>query len=164
MILKRIGVFETNSSSCHSMALVGRLKKRTPKDATITDLYGELGYTPMFDNVMWTVKFENYCYIAQQLCNSQDKLWYLLTNIYSEYSYTSVFEDDFYKKIKQWLSNIGITLKEPEYEEYNDYVCEVLSQSVVSESMFDKPEDLYEYLFDNDLIIDIRSYEVNADY
>ena len=25
-------------------------------------------------------------------------------------------------------------------------------------------QDLYEYLFDNDLIIDIRSIEVNADY
>lgn len=50
MILQRIGVFETNSSSCHSIALVDKLKKRTPKYSTITDLYGELGYTPMFDN------------------------------------------------------------------------------------------------------------------
>ena len=60
MILKRTGVFETNSSSCHSMAIVGRLQKKTPMDATITDIYGELGYTPMFDNVVWTVKFEDY--------------------------------------------------------------------------------------------------------
>ena len=50
MILIRTGVFETNSSSCHSMAIVGRLQKKTPKDATITDIYGELGYTPMFDD------------------------------------------------------------------------------------------------------------------
>lgn len=60
MILKRVGVFETNSSSCQSMAIVGRLQKKTPKDATITDIYGELGYTPMFDNVVWNVKFEDY--------------------------------------------------------------------------------------------------------
>nr|DAS07057.1 MAG TPA: Cytochrome b [Caudoviricetes sp.] len=50
MILKRVGVFETNSSSCHSMAYVGRLQKKTPRNATITDIYGELGYTPMFDD------------------------------------------------------------------------------------------------------------------
>ena len=82
MILKRVGVFETNSSSCHSMAIVGRLQKKTPRDATITDIYGELGYTPMFDNVVWTVKFDNYLWIEQQLCNSQDKLWFLLTDVY----------------------------------------------------------------------------------
>ena len=28
MKLKRVGVFETNSSSCHSMAIVGRLQKK----------------------------------------------------------------------------------------------------------------------------------------
>lgn len=52
MILIRTGIFETNSSSCHSMAIVGRLQKKTPRDATITDIYGELGYTPMFDDVV----------------------------------------------------------------------------------------------------------------
>lgn len=164
MILKRIGVFETNSSSCHSMAYVARLQKKTPRDATITDIYGELGYTPMFDNVVWTVKFDNYLWIEQQLCNSQDKLWFLLSYIYSEYNFDSIFVDDFYKKVKRWLSDIGITLKEPDYSEYDDYVDEVLSQSIFKQEMFQRPEDLYEYLFDDDLIIDIRSIEVNADY
>lgn len=164
MILKRVGVFETNSSSCHSMAIVGRLQKKTPRDATITDIYGELGYTPMFDNVVWTVKFDNYLWIEQQLCNSQDKLWFLLSYIYSEYNFDSIFVDEFYKKIKRWLSDIGITLKEPDYSEYDDYVDEVLSQSIFKQEMFQTPKDLYKYLFDDDLIIDIRSIEVNADY
>nr|DAX17916.1 MAG TPA: hypothetical protein [Caudoviricetes sp.] len=164
MIIKRVGVFETNSSSCHSMAIVGRLQKKTPRDATITDIYGELGYTPMFDNVVWTVKFDNYLWIEQQLCNSQDKLWFLLSYIYSEYNFDSIFVDEFYKKVKRWLSDIGITLKEPDYSEYEDYVDEVLSQSIFKQEMFQTPKDLYEYLFDDDLIIDIRSIEVNADY
>lgn len=164
MILKRVGVFETNSSSCHSMAIVGRLQKKTPRDATITDIYGELGYTPMFDNVVWNVKFDNYLWIEQQLCNSQDKLWFLLSYIYSEYNFDSIFVDEFYKKVKRWLSDIGITLKEPDYSEYEDYVDEVLSQSIFKQEMFQTPKDLYKYLFDDDLIIDIRSIEVNADY
>ena len=164
MILKRVGVFETNSSSCHSMAIVGRLQKKTPRDATITDIYGELGYTPMFDNVVWNVKFEDYLWKQQQLCNSQEKLWFLLSYIYSEYNFDSIFVDEFYKKVKRWLSDIGITLKEPDYSEYDDYVDEVLSQSIFKQEMFQTPKDLYEYLFDDDLIIDIRSIEVNADY
>lgn len=164
MILQRTGVFETNSSSCHSMAIVGRLQKKTPRDATITDIYGELGYTPMFDNVVWNVKFEDYLWKQQQLCNSQEKLWFLLSYIYSEYNFDSIFVDDFYKKVKRWLSDIGITLKEPDYSEYDDYVDEVLSQSIFKQEMFQVPKDLYEYLFDDDLIIDIRSVEVNAEY
>lgn len=164
MILIRTGVFETNSSSCHSIAIVGRLQKKTPKDATITDIYGELGYTPMFDNVVWNVKFEDYLWKQQQLCNSQEKLWFLLSYIYSEYNFDSIFVDEFYKKVKRWLSDIGITLKEPDYSEYDDYVDEVLSQSIFKQEMFQTPKDLYEYLFDDDLIIDIRSIEVNAEY
>ena len=164
MILKRVGVFETNSSSCHSMAIVGRLQKKTPRDATITDIYGELRYTPMFDNVVWTVKFDNYLWKQQQLCNSQEKLWFLLSYIYSEYNFDSIFVDEFYLKVKHWLSDIGITLKEPDYSEYDDYVDEVLSQSIFKQEMFQAPKDLYKYLFDDDLIIDIRSIEVNAEY
>lgn len=163
MILIRAGVFETNSSSCHSMAIVGRLQKKTPRDATITDIYGELGYTPMFDNVVWNVKFDNYLWKQQQLCNSQEKLWFLLSYIYSEYNFDSIFVDEFYKKVKRWLSDIGITLKEPDYSEYEDYVDEVLSQNIFQEDMFQTPKDLYKYLFDDGLIVDICSIEVNTE-
>lgn len=163
MILQRIGVFETNSSSCHSMAIVGRLQKKTPKDATITDIYGELGYTPMFDNVVWTVRFHNYLRVKQQLYNSQDKLWFLLTDVYKECTFDIAFRDEFYLKVKQWLSDIGITLREPEYDILGDYVGEILSQSIFKQEMFQEPKDLYEYLFDNDLVIDICSCEVESE-
>ena len=163
MILIRTGVFETNSSSCHSMAIVGRLQKKTPRDATITDIYGELGYTPMFDNVVWTTRFYNYLKEEQQLCNSQDKLWFLLTDVYKECTFDIAFRDEFYLKVKRWLSDIGIELKEPEFDILGDYVGEIPSQHMVSEEMFQRPADLYEYLFDNDLVIDICSYEVESE-
>lgn len=163
MIIKRVGVFETNSSSCHSMAIVGRLQKKTPMDTTITELYGELGYTPMFDNVVWTTRFHNYLKEEQQLCNSQDKLWFLLTDVYRECTLDIAFRDEFYLKVKRWLSDIGIELKEPEFDILGDYVGEIPSQHMVSEEMFQRPADLYEYLFDNDLVIDICSYEVESE-
>lgn len=163
MRLIRTGVFETNSSSSHSLALVGRLQKIMSKDATVTDLYGKLRYVPMFDNVVWNVKFCNYLNKAQQLRNSQEKLWFLLTSHYSEYDYVDVFVDEFYKKIKQWLYDIGIDLKEPDDYDDWDSVENVLSQSIVKNTMFQRPEDLYEYLFDNNLIIDIRSIEVDVE-
>ena len=164
MILIRTGVFETNSSSCHSMAIVGRLQKKTLRDATVTDIYGELGYTPMFDNVVWNVKFDNYLWREQELCNAEEKLWFLLSYVYNECDYDTVFADDFYIQVKRWLSDIGITLKEPEYNAYEDYIDEVLSQSIVNTKMFQRPADLYEYLFDDNLVIDICSIEVNAEY
>lgn len=67
------------------------------------------------------------------------------------------------KKVKYWLSDIGITLKEPDYSEYEDYVDEVLSQNIFQEDMFQTPKDLYKYLFDDGLIVDIRSIEVNTE-
>ena len=99
MILIRTGVFETNSSSCHSMAIVGRLQKKTPRDATVTDIYGELGHTPMFDNVVWNVKFDNYLWREQELCNAEEKLWFLLSYVYNECDYDTVFADDFYIQV-----------------------------------------------------------------
>ena len=60
MILKRVGVFETNSSSCHSMAYVAHLRLNKPKNQTITQQFGVLGFTPMFNDQSWEVHFEDY--------------------------------------------------------------------------------------------------------
>lgn len=156
MKLIRTGVFETNSSSCHSMAIVGRLQKKTPRDATITDMYGELGYTPMFDNVVWNVKFDNYLWIEQQLCNSQDKLWFLLTDVYKECTFDIAFRDEFYLKVKRWLSDIGITLKEPEYDILGDYV-DHQSYGIVKPSLFKSKKDLITYLFNDNIRVYIEN-------
>lgn len=164
MILIRTGVFETNSSSCHSMAYVARLQLNMPQETqTITQQFGVLGFTPMFNDQSWEVHFEDYVWKIQRLSTPYDKLCYLLTSLYSEWLIDEVFEDTFYLQIKEWLQDIGITLEEFEHDE-EDYIEKVSDQNVVEQNMFKTKEDLYKYLFDNNLVVDIRCCEVEAEY
>lgn len=164
MRLIRTGVFETNSSSCHSMAYVARLQWNNPQETlTITQQFGALGYTPMFEDQSWEVHFDNYVWTEQKLSTPYDKLCFLLTEIYSESLVDEVFADPFYLQVKQWLQDIGIALEEIGYDE-NDYVEDVPNNSVVKQDMFKTKEDLYKYLFDKNIVIDIRQYEVEAEY
>nr|DAV33540.1 MAG TPA: hypothetical protein [Caudoviricetes sp.] len=164
MILKRVGVFETNSSSCHSMAYVARLQLAKPSQTqTITQQFGVLGFTPMFNDQSWEVHFTDYVWKEQTLSTPQDKLWFLLMEIYSESLVDEVFGDPFYLHIKQWLSDIGIYLEEIGYDE-DDIVESVPTNGVVKQEMFETKEDLYKYLFDNNIVIDVRQYEVMAEY
>lgn len=164
MKLIRQGVFETNSSSCHSMVYVARLQLNTPQETqTITQQFGVLGFTPMFNDQSWEVHFEDYVRKEQRLSTPYDKLCYLLTSLYSEWLIGEVFEDTFYLQIKEWLQDIGITLEEFEYDE-EDYVEKVSDQGVVEQNMFKTKEDLYKYLFDNNLVVDIQYCEVEAEY
>lgn len=164
MILKRIGVFETNSSSCHSMAYVARLQLAKPSQTqTITQQFGVLGFTPMFNDQSWEVHFTDYVWKEQVLSTPQDKLWFLLMEIYSESLVDEVFGDPFYLHIKQWLSDIGIHLEEIGYD-IDDIVESVPTNGVVKQEMFESKEDLYKYLFDNNIVIDVRQYEVMAEY
>lgn len=163
MILQRIGVFETNSSSCHSMAYVAHLRLNESKNQTITQQFGVLGFTPMFNDQSWEVHFEDYTWKEQTLSTPQDKLWFLLMEIYSESLVDEVFGDPFYLHIKQWLSDIGIYLEEIGYDK-DDIVESVPTNGVVKQEMFETKEDLYKYLFDNNIVIDVRQYEVMAEY
>lgn len=164
MILKRVGVFETNSSSCHSMAYVARLQLAKPSQTqTITQQFGVLGFTPMFNDQSWEVHFIDYVWKEQALSTPQDKLWFLLMEIYSESLVDEVFGDPFYLHIKQWLSDIGIHLEEIGYD-IDDIVESVPTNGVVKQEMFEAKEDLYKYLFDNSIVIDVRQYEVMAEY
>lgn len=164
MILIRTGVFETNSSSCHSMAYVARLQLDKPVwTQTITEQFGTLGYTPMFEDQSWEVHFENYVWTEQTVRTPYEKLCFLLTEIYSESLVDEVFSDPFYLQVKQWLQDIGITLEEIGYDE-NDYVEDVPNDGVVKQEMFETKEDLYKYLFDNNIVIDIQCCEVEAEY
>lgn len=164
MKLIRTGVFETNSSSCHAMAYVARLQLGvTNKTSTITQQFGTLGFTPMFNDQSWEVHFKDYIWEEQSLLTPQDKLWFLLTEIYSESVIDEVFADPFYLQIKEWLQDIGIYLEEIGYDE-DDIVESVPTNGVVTQEMFKTKEDLYEYLFDDNVLIDIRQYEVMAEY
>ena len=83
--------------------------------------------------------------------------------VYSESLVDEVFGDPFYLQIKQWLHDIGIYLEEIGYDE-DDIVEEVPTNDVVKQDMFKTKEDLYKYLFDNNIVIDIRQYAVMAEY
>ena len=164
MKLIRAGVFETNSSSCHSMAYVARLQLAKPSQIqTITQQFGVLGFTPMFNDQSWEVHFTDYVWKEQALSTPQDKLWFLLMEIYSESLVDEVFGDPFYLHIKQWLQDIGIYLEEIGYD-IDDIVESVPTNGVVKQEMFESKEDLYKYLFDNNIVIDVRQYEVTAEY
>lgn len=164
MILKRVGVFETNSSSCHSMAYVARLQLARPQQTqTITQQFGTLGFTPMFNDQSWEVHFKDYTWKEQTLSTPQDKLWFLLMEIYSESLVDEVFGDPFYLHIKQWLQDIGIHLEEIGYD-IDDIVESVPTNGVVKQEMFETKEDLYKYLFDSNIVIDVSQYEVMAEY
>lgn len=163
MKLIRTGVFETNSSSCHSMAYVARLQLNKPKNQTITQQFGTLGFTPMFNDQSWEVHFVDYVWKEQTLSTPQDKLWFLLMEVYSESLVDEVFGDPFYLHIKQWLQDIGIHLEEIGYD-IEDIVESVPTNGVVKQEMFNTKEDLYKYLFDNNIVIDVRQYEVMAEY
>lgn len=164
MRLVRTGVFETNSSSSHSLAYVARLQLNKPKETqTITQQFGSLGFTPMFNDQSWEVVFKDYLRTKQTLSTPQDKLWFLLSEIYSNCYLPVVYHNDFYLQVKQWLQNIGIYLEEIGYDKY-DLVDDIPSNDVVTKDMFKTADDLYEYLFDNNIVIDIREYKVDAEY
>lgn len=163
MKLIRQGVFETNSSSCHAMAYVADLRLNKPQSQTITQQFGALGFIPMFNDQSWEVHFIDYVWKEQTLSTPQDKLWFLLMEIYSESLVDEVFGDPFYLQIKQWLQDIGIYLEEIGYDE-DDIVETVPTNGVVKQEMFKTKEDLYKYLFDNNIVIDVRQYAVMAEY
>ena len=163
MRLIRTGVFETNSSSCHSMAYVARLQLDRPMAQTITQQFGFLGFTPMFADHVLEAQFQDYVWKERKLSTMEEKLCFLLTNIYSEMLLDEVFADEFYLQVKQWLQDIGITLQEPEYD-LDDYIENVSDQGVVEQEMFKTADDLYKYLFDNNIVINIQHLEVEAEY
>lgn len=117
----------------------------------------------MFNDQSWEVHFKNYMWKEQKLSSPQDKLWFLLMEVYSEILLDEVFADEFYLHVKQWLQDIGIYLEEIGYDE-NDHIENIPTNGIVKQEMFKTPQDLYKYLFDNNLIIDIRQYEVEAEY
>ena len=143
---------------------VARLQLNTPQETqTITQQFGVLGFTPMFNDQSWEVHFEDYVWKEQGLSTPQDKLWFLLTEIYNESLVDEVFGDPFYLHIKQWLSDIGIYLEEIGFD-IDDIVETVPTNGVVKQEMFKTKEDLYKYLFDNNIVIDVRQYDVMAEY
>lgn len=165
MKLIRNGVFETNSSSAHSLAYTNKvLRDYEYKTNTyecmqdsrfrLTEMpeeYREYRYMPLY--------FDDYGWSGKRLTSPANKLSYLLTSVYQYKTWGEMYNDEFFKKIVQWLTEMGIDL-EYEYpgdEERIDGGVDHQSYDVVCKQMFSTKEDLLTYLFNDAITVYIEN-------
>lgn len=166
MRLVRNGVFETNSSSAHSLAYKNTVLRdydyKPSKDLclSIKELrltkkpkeYEMYSYMPLY--------FDEYGWGYDVLRSPAEKLSYLMSSVYQYKTWGVIKEDPFFKQVIQWLSELGIKVNLPEeYGESSEVDAHVDHQSwnVVTKDMFQTKEDLLTYLFNNDIVIYIEN-------
>lgn len=166
MILIRAGVFETNSSSAHSLAYkntVLRDYNYKPKDDlcfAIKELhltkkpkeYEMYSYMPLY--------FDEYGWGFDVLSSPAEKLSYLMSSVYQYKTWGVIKEDPFFKQVIQWLNELDIVVNLPEqYCDSSEVDAEINHQSydVVTKDMFKTKYDLLTYLFNNDIVIHIEN-------
>nr|DAM37921.1 MAG TPA: hypothetical protein [Caudoviricetes sp.] len=166
MKLIRTGVFETNSSSAHSLAYkntVLRDYNYKPKDDlcfAIKELhltkkpkeYEMYSYMPLY--------FDEYGWGFDVLSSPAEKLSYLMSSVYQYKTWGVIKEDPFFKQVIQWLNELEIIVNLPEeYGDSSEVDAEINHQSydVVTQDMFKTKYDLLTYLFNNDIVIHIEN-------
>ena len=166
MRLVRNGVYETNSSSAHSLAYKNTVLRdydyKPSKDLclSIKELrltkkpkeYEMYSYMPLY--------FDGYGWGFDVLHSPAEKLSYLMSSVYQYKTWGVIKEDSFFKQVIQWLSELDIVVNLPEeYGESSEVDGYVDHQSlnVVTKDMFQTKEDLLTYLFNNDIVIYIEN-------
>ena len=166
MKLIRNGVFETNSSSAHSLAYkntVLRDYNYKPKDDlcfAIKELhitkkpkeYEMYSYMPLY--------FDEYGWGFDVLSSPAEKLSYLMSSVYQYKTWGVIKEDPFFKQVIKWLNELDIIVNLPEeYGDSSEVDAEINHQSydVVTKDMFKTKYDLLTYLFNNDIVIHIEN-------
>lgn len=166
MKLIRNGVFETNSSSAHSLAYkntVLRDYNYKPKNDlcfTVKELYltkkpkeyEMYSYMPLY--------FDEYGWGFDVLSSPAEKLSYLMSSVYQYKTWGVIKEDPFFKQVIQWLNELDIVVNFPEqYGDSSEVDAEINHQSydVVTKDMFKTKYDLLTYLFNNDIVIHIEN-------
>lgn len=166
MKLIRNRVFETNSSSAHSLAYkntVLRDYNYKPKDDlcfAIKELhltkkpkeYEMYSYMPLY--------FDEYGWGFDVLSSPAEKLSYLMSSVYQYKTWGVIKEDPFFKQVIQWLNELEIIVNLPEeYGDSSEVNAEINHQSydVVTKDMFKTKYDLLTYLFNNDIVIHIEN-------
>lgn len=166
MKLIRNRVFETNSSSAHSLAYkntVLRDYNYKPKDDlcfAIKELhltkkpkeYEMYSYMPLY--------FDEYGWGFDVLSSPAEKLSYLMSSVYQYKTWGVIKEDPFFKQVIQWLNELDIVVNLPEeYGDSSEVDAEINHQSydVVTKDMFKTKYDLLTYLFNNDIVIHIEN-------
>ena len=166
MRLVRNGVFETNSSSAHSLAYKNTVLRDydykpsedlclSIKELRLTEKpkeYEMYSYMPLY--------FDEYGWGYDVLRSPAEKLSYLMSSVYQYKTWGVIKEDPFFKQVIQWLSELDIVVELPEeYGESSEVDAYVDHQSwnVVTKDMFQTKEDLLTYLFNNDIVIYIEN-------
>ena len=83
-----------------------------------------------------------------------------MSSVYQYKTWGVIKEDQFFKQVIQWLSELDIVVELPEeYGESSEVDAYVDHQSwnVVTKDMFQTKEDLLTYLFNNDIVIYIEN-------
>lgn len=166
MRLVRNGVFETNSSSAHSLTYKNTVLRDydykpkedlcfATKELHLTKKpkeYEMYSYMPLY--------FGEYGWGFDVLSSPAEKLSYLMSSVYQYKTWGVIKEDQFFKQVIQWLSELDIVVELPEeYGESSEVDAYVDHQSwnVVTKDMFQTKEDLLTYLFNSDIVIHIEN-------
>ena len=163
MKLIRKGVFETNSSSAHSLAyntskIVRGNDWNTPDATDFSDPLYHLEEIPQkYKDYSLYEELGEYGWFGCDLTTPQEKFSYLLTGLGEDIP--SVREHSFYTQIKQWLDDLDVCLDENEYEGsygWEGYI-DHQSEYIVNPDLFKTKEDFITYLFNDDLVIYIEN-------
>lgn len=166
MKLIRNGVFETNSSSAHSLAYKNEVLRDynfkphndlclAVKDWRLTKKpkeYEMYSYMPLY--------FDEYGWGFDVLSSPAEKLSYLMSSVYQYKTWGVIKEDPFFKQVIKWLNELDIVVNLPEqYGDSSEVDAEINHQSydVVTKDMFKTKYDLLTYLFNNDIVIHIEN-------
>ena len=171
MILIRDGVFETNSSSAHSLAYKNEVLRdyrcKTNGIPYFSDKRFHLIEKP-YDYRLYSfmpLYFDEYGWEFKVLSSPAQKLSYLMSSVYQYKTWGVIKEDPFFKQVIQWLNELGVVVELP--DEYGDSstvdaFVDHQSWGVIDKSMFQTKEDLLTYLFNDDIVIHTENDNSNA--
>lgn len=163
MKLIRNGVFETNSSSAHSLSYKTSKVVRgggwglPPDESDFSNPLYCLKEIPVkYKDYPLYEELGEYGWYDDDLTTPQEKFSYLLTGLGEDID--SVREHPFYKQLEEWLDMLGIRFVKAEdcYSSDDGYI-DHQSEYIINPSLFKTKQDLITYLFNDDLIIHIEN-------
>ena len=162
MQLVRNNVFETNSSSAHSLAfgtskIIRGAGWGIPEDETdfSNPLYHLYEIPSCYQGYKLYEWLWEYGWGYDVLSTPQEKFSYLITGIYQRNDGVDINKSMFYTEIKHWLTELGIDVIESRADE--DGYIDHESTWLVNPSLFKTKEDLITYLFNDNIVIYIEN-------
>ena len=160
MKLIRTGVFETNSSSAHSLAygtskiIRGADWGMPPDETDFNNPMYRLDEVPdQYKGYTFYEWLGEYGWNGKTLYSPQQKFSYLLTSIAD--TTKELHKATEYYVLKEMMDNIGLNIK-PSDEDEEGYI-DHQSYGVVDMSLFKTKEDLITYLFNDNIAIYIEN-------